>query len=54
MQVDGVQQRPADLAQVALDDGACAAALVGRAAEVAARTPVQAITPTGARTSNAG
>ena len=41
MQVDAVQQRPADLAEVALDDAAGAAAFVRRIAKVTARTPVQ-------------
>jgi len=44
MQVDAVQQRPADLAQVALEDGAGAAALVRCVAEVAAGAPVQTST----------
>jgi len=44
--VDAVQQRPADLAQVALDDAAGAAALAGRVTIESARPPVQVATAT--------
>jgi len=44
--VDAVQQRPADLAQVALDDAAGAAALAGRVTIESARPPVQITTAT--------
>ena len=46
VQVDAVQRRPADLAQVTLDDAAGATAFVGRVAEVTTRTPVQVSTAT--------
>jgi hypothetical protein len=39
--IDAVEQRPADLAQVALDDPRRATALARRIAEKAARAPVQ-------------
>jgi hypothetical protein len=41
MQIDPIEQRPADLAQVARDDGPGAAAIVSSGSIETARTPVQ-------------
>ncbi len=49
VQVDAVQQRPADLAEVALDDRRRAAALARGVAEKPARTSVQVATDTEGR-----
>ena len=46
MQIDPVEQRSADLGQVALDDPAGTAAFARGIAEIAARTPVQFTTDT--------
>jgi len=44
--IDAIQQRSADLAQIALDDRARAAALPRRIGEICARAPVQIATDT--------
>ena len=44
MQVDSVQQWPADLAQILLDNAAGTTALAARIAMIAARTSVQVLT----------
>jgi hypothetical protein len=41
VQVDPIEQRPADFAEVTLNDAAGATAFVGRIAKVSTRTPVQ-------------
>jgi hypothetical protein len=46
MQIDAVQQGPADLTQVSLDDPSGAAAFSRRIGKMAARTPVQITTDT--------
>jgi hypothetical protein len=44
VQVDAIEQRPADFAEVTLNDAAGATAFVGRIAKVSTRTPVQTLT----------
>jgi hypothetical protein len=44
VQVDAIEQRPTDFAEVALDDPAGATAFVRRIAEITTRTPVRITT----------
>ena len=46
MQIDSVQQRPADLSEIALNGAACAPTIAGGIAEKAAAAPVQFTTDT--------
>jgi hypothetical protein len=44
VQVDAIEQRPADFAEVTLNDAAGATAFVGRIAKISTWTPVQTLT----------
>jgi hypothetical protein len=47
VQVDAIEQRPADFAEVTLNDAAGATAFVGRIAKISTWTPVQTSTELG-------